>query len=94
MRILTITLFLLLVCLCALTNPLLLVHECCIATSKPRKTSIGPIKACYEQHPRPVCRHHAFLIETYSGRTICLDPNTPWLKQEINEGRLRCQTQI
>ena len=28
-------------------------------------------------------------IKTYSGRIICLNPNLPWLKKEINEVRIK-----
>ncbi|XP_044195493.1 uncharacterized protein LOC122972445 isoform X1 [Thunnus albacares] len=48
------------------------------------------IKACVEQHPRSGCRHHAFLIITDSDEEKCLKPNLPWLKKEINEGKLKC----
>lgn len=51
------------------------------------------IQECFEQIKRHSCHHHAFVIVT-ERKSLCVSPNTKWLKKLTETGELQCPKSI
>ncbi|KAF1373263.1 hypothetical protein PFLUV_G00258610 [Perca fluviatilis] len=66
--------------------------HCCNKVQRLRH--IEKIKQCFEQKERHGCKYHAFMITNDSGKTFCVEPTVPWLKNLLEEEKLKCPPDI